>query len=125
MNARGRPLSEQRLRMRVGEEFRGSFCSFFCVAWNSSSVVVGLIRMAFSSARLAAYLSEGVTRFLLRSMAEGFGMAEKCLELGGLGRSGGFRATEGHAEQAQKIAAFVVSLGRGHDGDIEAHVLLH
>ena len=28
----GRPLSEQRLRMRVGEELRGSFCSFFWVA---------------------------------------------------------------------------------------------
>src|SRR3954465_10921858 len=51
---RGRPLSEQRLRMRTFEELRGSFASFFWAAKNSSSVVVGFARIAFNSARLGA-----------------------------------------------------------------------
>src|ERR1043165_5006325 len=46
---RGRPLSEQRLRMRILEELRGSLASFFWAAKNSSSVVAGLARMAFRS----------------------------------------------------------------------------
>src|SRR5476651_754639 len=57
MKPRGRPLIEQRLRMRVGDELRGSFCSFFCAEKNSSSEVDGLARMAFSSARFALYFS--------------------------------------------------------------------
>src|SRR5579871_4077258 len=72
---RGRPLYQQRLRTRLGEEFLGSFWSFFCAAKNSSSVVAGLRRMALSSARLALYFLVRRWRFLLRSMAEVFGMA--------------------------------------------------
>src|SRR3954466_1505437 len=74
---RGRPLSEQRLRMRTLEELRGSLASFFWAAKNSSSVVAGLARTALSSARLAACFSTRRMRFLLRSMAEVFGMALK------------------------------------------------
>src|SRR3954467_15490540 len=61
--------------MRTADEFFGSFCSFFDAEKNSVSVVVGLMRMAFSSARLAANLAASLMRFLLRSMAEVFGMA--------------------------------------------------
>jgi len=67
---------EQRLRMRTLDEFLGSFASFFCAAKNSTSVVAGLARIAFSSARLAANLATRRMRFLLRSMAEVFGMAK-------------------------------------------------
>src|SRR3954462_8898399 len=72
---RGRPLSEQRLRMRTFEELRGSLASFFWAAKNSSSVVAGLARIAFNSARLGACFSARRMRFLLRSTADVFGMA--------------------------------------------------
>src|SRR5277367_605582 len=75
LKPRGRPLIEQRLRMRALEEFFGSFCSLVCAAKNCSSVVAGFARTAFSSARTLAYFATSRWRFLLRSMAEVFGMA--------------------------------------------------
>ncbi len=75
INARGRPLIEQRFFTRTADEFRGIFCSFFESAKNSSSVVAGLTKAALISARFAACLATSKMRFLLRSIADVFGMA--------------------------------------------------
>src|SRR5882724_7163059 len=102
--------------MRVGDELRGSFWSFFCAAKNCSSVVAGFLSAAFSSARAAANLAESLMRFLLRSMAEVLGMANKS---GGvdLGRGGGLNATERHAEELEELARLVVGVGGRDDCD--------
>src|SRR6187551_3408664 len=109
--------------MRTLEELRGSFASFFWAAKNSSSVVAGLARMAFSSARLAACFSTRRMRFLLRSMAEVFGMVGSGL---GGGRLGSWSrdvldAAERHTESLEQLAGLVVGLSRGHEGDVETH----
>jgi hypothetical protein len=43
---------------------------------NSSSVVAELAKIAFSSARNTEYFATRATRFLLRSIAEVFGMTK-------------------------------------------------
>jgi hypothetical protein len=111
------------LRIRTAEEFFGSFCSFFCAAKNSSSVVAGLRRTDLSSARLAANLAARAMRFLLRSMAEVFGMDGWKLEL----RRPWARilgASEWHAKQAEEVATFIIGLGGRYDGHIDTNVLL-
>src|SRR5258708_28651770 len=50
---RGRPLSEQRVRMRTLGELRGSLASFFLAAENLSSVVGGFAREALWPVRSA------------------------------------------------------------------------
>jgi hypothetical protein len=74
MKARGRPLIEHLFLTRTDEEFRGNFCSFFDAEKNSSSVVAEFARIAFNSARKTENLVTRATRFLLRSIAEVFGM---------------------------------------------------
>src|SRR5277367_265333 len=76
LKPRGRPLIEQRLRMRIFEEFLGSFCSLVCAAKNCSSVVAGFARTAFSSARTLAYFSTSRLRLSFFWIAEVFGMSE-------------------------------------------------
>ena len=65
-------------------------------------------------------------RFLLRSMAEVFGMVGKIRRrwaaLGAARLS--LDAAERHAEQTEQFATFFVVVGRRDDGDIEAHRLL-
>src|SRR3954463_7571986 len=98
--------------MRVGDELRGSFCSFFCAAKNCSSVVAGFLRAAFSSARTAANLAVSLMRFLLRSMADVLGMVGE--KLGGVGlrlRGLSFDPAERHTEKFEEIARFVVGVG--------------
>src|SRR4029077_1534586 len=53
--ARGRPVIEHRLRMRVGEELRGSFASLSRAPKRSSGDSLLSTAIAFSSARLEAY----------------------------------------------------------------------
>src|SRR5471030_2613658 len=74
MKPRGRPLMEQRLRIRMGDEFLGRRCNFFCAAKNCSSPVAGLARRAFSSARRGANLAVSFLRFSFFWMAEVLGM---------------------------------------------------
>src|ERR1700678_1279449 len=99
--------------MRILAEFFGSFWSFVWAAKNCSSVVAGFARTAFSSARTLAYFSTRRLRVSFFWMAEVFGMA------GGSGGSGGlgFDAPEGHPEESQELAALVVVVGGGDDGD--------
>jgi hypothetical protein len=75
MKARGRPLIEHLFLTRTDEELRGNFCSFFDAEKNSSSVVAELAKIAFNSARTTENLVTRATRFLLRSIAEVFGIA--------------------------------------------------
>src|ERR1700691_3860407 len=107
--------------MRILAEFLGSFWSLVWAARNCSSVVAGFARIAFSSARTFAYFSTRRLRFSFFCMAEVFGM-----EVGsGGGCRLGFGAAEGHAHEAQELAALVVGVGGGDDRDVEAHALLH
>src|SRR5580692_12143094 len=98
---------EQRLRIRILEEFLGSFWSFVWAAKNCSSVVAGFARIAFSSARTLAYFSTRRLRVSFFWIAEVFGMAEGS---GGGGRLG-FGAAEGHSHETEQLAALVVAVG--------------
>jgi hypothetical protein len=53
--ARGRPVIEHRLRIRVADESRGRLRSFDAAACFSSSLAVWLTIVAFSAARFSAY----------------------------------------------------------------------
>src|SRR6187551_524204 len=64
---RGRPVSAQRLRPRVGLASRGSFCSFACASARVSSDVRGLRISSLSSARLVAYFFTVFARRFSRS----------------------------------------------------------
>src|SRR5580704_1339844 len=100
--------------MRALEEFLGSFWSLVWAAKNCSSVVAGFARIAFSSARTFAYFSTRRLRFSFFCMAEVFGM-----EVGsGGGCRLGFGAAEGHAHEAQELAALVVGVGGGEDREV-------
>src|SRR5690606_14877772 len=50
----GRPVTWQRLRMRVGLASRGIFCSWICASHFSSSLAVGLLITALRRARFSA-----------------------------------------------------------------------
>jgi len=71
----------------------------------------------------------GVPRWLVRRCSKSKIVNLRISDVsGGFGGSGpdrAFRATEGHAEQAQEIAGLVVRVGAGDDGDVDTDVLLH
>jgi hypothetical protein len=123
-NPRGRPLSEQRLRIRTLDELRGNFANFFCAEKNSSSVVAGFASVALSSARFCACFSTRRMRFLLRSMAEVLGMS--VLEISGAGEPlqlsrGGFRslgAAKWHPQKLKELASFVVAFGGSYKSNV-------
>src|SRR5690606_27299163 len=107
----GRPVIRQRRCWRLGLESRGSFCSLTSASQRSSSVVAGLLMMAFSSARLAAYLATSLVRFSSRSIIDVFAIS---LAL----------TSQRKVERPQQCAAFIVVPSRGGDGDIHATQLV-
>src|SRR3569623_713628 len=111
---RGRPDSSQRLRWRTGLASRGSFCSLVCASIFSSYEAFGLITIAFSSARLAAYFLTSLVRLMSRLTIEVFAIA--FLSLSSSARS----VAEREAEGFQQRLGFFVGLGGGGNGDIYA-----
>src|SRR5439155_16932645 len=77
---RGRPVSLQRLRSRVGLELRGSCCSLCRAASRASSESLVFSMFAFSSARFLAYFFTILRRFRSRLTTEVFAMALSVLE---------------------------------------------
>src|SRR4249919_798548 len=63
---RERPVSSQRLRTRLGEESRGSFCSLVAATIFSSNEAVGLETIVFSSLRLVACFLTSFFRLISR-----------------------------------------------------------
>ncbi len=60
---RGRPVSAQRLRKRVGFALRGSACSLSRAAYLSSSDAFGFSMIACSAARFFANFATSFSRF--------------------------------------------------------------
>src|SRR6476660_2603522 len=75
---RGRPSMMSRLRRRLGEALRGSFCRPRRAASRASSVALGSTRVFFSSRRFAAYRSTITLRCSLRAILDFLAM---CLAL--------------------------------------------
>ena len=84
LKPRGRPLMEQRLRMRTGEALRAMRCSFFWAAKNSSSVVAEFFEHGLRLGALLGVLLDqpdallvafdgGGFRHVRRRQAAGFG----------------------------------------------------
>src|SRR5690606_736859 len=91
--------------MRTGLASRGSACSFSCACQRSSSLAVGLLMIALSSARLAAYFLTIRARLRSRSIMETFAMFHLL--------------PEREAECFQQRATFLVGLRRGRDGNVQ------
>src|SRR5207237_5632647 len=77
---RGRPVSAQRLRSRVGLESRGSCCSFCRAAKRSSSERLAFSMIAFNSARFLANFFTALRRFRSRLTTAVFAIAPSVLE---------------------------------------------
>ena len=72
---RGRPLIEQRFRMRMGAEFRGSARSFAYAAARASGLVFGFFTIATSSWRFVKYFAASFLRRSLRTTADVLAMS--------------------------------------------------
>src|SRR5690606_18877586 len=101
---RGRPVSAQRLRWRVGAESRGSDCSFRRAAWRSSSDALALSMIALSATRLAAYFATILARFASRLISASFAMFPSVLER--------------ELESGQKRLGFRIRLRSGGNADV-------
>ena len=69
---RGRPDIEQRFRMRMGDEFRGSARSLAYAAARASGLVLGFFTIAASSFRFVKCFAASFFRRSLRTTADVF-----------------------------------------------------
>jgi len=72
---RGRPLIEHRLRMRMGDEFRGSARSLAYAAARASGLVFGFFTIAASSFRLTKCFAASFLRRSFLTTADVFAMS--------------------------------------------------
>src|SRR6186997_32375 len=107
--ARGRPVIAHRLRMRVGEELRGSSASLMRAAKRSSGVSLSSTAIAFNLARLPAYCFAIFSRrlFLLIELVLAILFSPASVH-------------EREIETAEKRPGFRIRLRRRADDDVHA-----
>lgn len=121
--ARDLPVAEQRLRIRMGLELRGSLASFRWAAKKSSSLVSSSANMAFRADRFAEYFSAMRMRFKLRCMEDVFAMSsvQKLNDESRSSRNGGW-FTKRHTKQNHQFATLFIEGAIGDKADIHTDV---
>src|SRR5579871_103223 len=112
---RGRPVSRQRLRRRVGEALRGSCCRASRAAMRSSSETRWSSMVEISAARFFANFATVLRRFASRLMMDVFAMCRRVLfcVLCSVG-------LERKLERRQQRTRLVVRLGRSGNADVHS-----